>query len=486
MDEDDEDDPFAARDQRTPDAEGDSEEEREQALSQDADEDDGIDSDEALANGDVEGFKHLEFGGSKKNQTNAGHSDDEELSEADHGDEAIEDSRTRSTGTSDIDMDEEEGSQHDLSSISSADSSPHETLKSARATDRHQLRQAARSASSSGIENPLLGNAKNADRAELRRAAESASTAGLASALSAGANAEVKKGQAVKQQRQTFDRLLDVRIKVQKGITAINELDAEAISDEEVKNAAKSAEDAALALWSTIDSIRCHVISNGKSTSDSNLKRKRALKPTRSTPLAQIWEHTTSLESQVHPYRRSVLDKWHSKTQPIIDASQPRSKVLKPSQASNSRLTDVLDTYLLSESAALTSQSYSSSAQAFDDATFYQSLLRDLISSRSAADSSGALVAQSAIPQKLHLSGSKHKKVDTKASKGRKIRYTVHEKLENFIAAEDRNTWTEAARTEFFGSLLGNVNALVERDVDGLDDIDEDIAEGEALRLFRS
>jgi protein AATF/BFR2 len=165
---------------------------------------------------------------------------------------------------------------------------------------------------------------------------------------------------------------------------------------------------------------------------------------------------------------------------------QQRSKFLKPSQAGSSRLTDVLDTYLLSESPNMTTHSYSSSTHAFDDSTFYQSLLRDLISSRSAANSSGGLSAQFAGPQKLHPSGSKNKKVDTKASKGRKIRYTVHEKLENFMAPEDRNTWTEAARAEFFGSLLGNMNALAEREAGDEDEMDEEVTEGEALRLFRS
>lgn len=482
MDEDEEDDPFAARDPGSPDSAEGSEVDDDLALAQDADEDDEIDSDKALGESDVERFKHMKFRGSKTNQMSTADPEDEELSDADTEDAAAGED-TQSTDASDIDMDDDGESEDDLSSVSSADPSPHRVAKST-ATNGDRLKQASKSASL-GLEDPRSGNAHSADRAELRRAAESGSTAGLASALSAGANADAKKGQAVKQQRQTFDRLLDARIKLQRGITAINELAAETISDEEVKTAARSAEDAALTLWSTIDSIRCHILSTRESTSDSSLKRKRALKPTRSTSLADLWEQTTSLESHAHPERRGIIDKWHSKTQPIIDAGQQRSKLLKPSQAGTSRLTDVLDTYLLSESANLTSQSYSSSTQAFDDATFYQSLLRDLISSRSAADSS-ALAAQSAIPQKLHISGSKHKRVDTKASKGRKIRYTVHEKLENFMAAEDRNTWTGAAKMEFFGSLLGNVNALVERQVEELDEVDEDVAEGEALRLFRS
>jgi protein AATF/BFR2 len=81
-----------------------------------------------------------------------------------------------------------------------------------------------------------------------------------------------------------------------------------------------------------------------------------------------------------------------------------------------------------------------------------------------------------------------NKKVDTRASKGRKIRYTVHEKLQNFAAPEDRSTWTEAARREFFGSLLGQQGLLQENDVGTNEDQqdDGDHAEVDALMLFRS
>jgi protein AATF/BFR2 len=463
VDEDEEDDPFATRAEHASGSENDSEEADDQDLDLEAEEDEEIDSDEALGESDVERFKHMKFRGSKRNQTQNAGPDGEELpdTDTDPEDGVSDEFENMSTGPSDVDMDDEQDEDvSESSSKSSATSPPSQRNKSARSLDRE----------------------------ELRRAAESASTAGLASALSAGVNADVKKGQAVKQQRQAFERLLDARIKLQKGVAAMNELPPDTISDEEVKAAASKAEDAALALWSTIDSIRSSIISSQSGTSSESTKseRKRPLNPTRSATLTQIWEHTVSLETQAQQHRRTVLDKWHTKTQPIIDTTQQRSKLLKPSQAGNSRLTDVLDTYLLSESPNMTTHSYSSSTHAFDDSTFYQSLLRDLISSRSAANSSGGLSAQFAGPQKLHPSGSKNKKVDTKASKGRKIRYTVHEKLENFMAPEDRNTWTEAATAEFFGSLLGNMNALAEKEAGDKDEMDEEVTEGEALRLFRS
>jgi protein AATF/BFR2 len=45
--------------------------------------------------------------------------------------------------------------------------------------------------------------------------------------------------------------------------------------------------------------------------------------------------------------------------------------------------------------------------------------------------------------------------VDTKASKGRKLRYTAHEKIQNFMVPIPRATWHEEQIDELFASLLG-------------------------------
>ena len=84
------------------------------------------------------------------------------------------------------------------------------------------------------------------------------------------------------------------------------------------------------------------------------------------------------------------------------------------------------------------------------------------------------------------------KHVDTKASKGRKMRYTVHEKLQNFMAPEDRGVWGDRQRAELFSGLLGRRVGMgeangEEMDVDGEgEDGDmESRREEEALMLFR-
>jgi protein AATF/BFR2 len=49
------------------------------------------------------------------------------------------------------------------------------------------------------------------------------------------------------------------------------------------------------------------------------------------------------------------------------------------------------------------------------------------------------------------------KHVDTKASKGRKLRYEVHEKMQNFMVPVPlaAGAWHETQIDELFGSLLG-------------------------------
>ena len=80
--------------------------------------------------------------------------------------------------------------------------------------------------------------------------------------------------------------------------------------------------------------------------------------------------------------------------------------------------------------------------------------------------------------------------VGPQASKGRKMRYNVHEKLQNFAARETEpgvGWWGERRVDELFGSLLGKRirGGLEERTGSGSDGEGEDLGES-GLRLFRS
>jgi protein AATF/BFR2 len=91
----------------------------------------------------------------------------------------------------------------------------------------------------------------------------------------------------------------------------------------------------------------------------------------------------------------------------------------------------------------------------FDDGDYYQQLLKEFIDSR--MNESGEM--SSRLEQLKQLQKKKSKKnVDTKASKGRKIRYEIQEKIQNYMAPEPRGDWHEEMKEELFASLLGQNN----------------------------
>lgn len=85
----------------------------------------------------------------------------------------------------------------------------------------------------------------------------------------------------------------------------------------------------------------------------------------------------------------------------------------------------------------------------FDDQDFYNQLVRELIDRRSANVVDPVELARKSI-ELNQLRAKNKKKVDTKASKGRKIRYNVHKPLVNFMAPIYRNQMPEETRFEFF------------------------------------
>lgn len=96
----------------------------------------------------------------------------------------------------------------------------------------------------------------------------------------------------------------------------------------------------------------------------------------------------------------------------------------------------------------------------FDDGDYYQIMLKELIESRM-ADSEDPIQLSMKLAQLKQLQNKKSKKqVDTRASKGRKIRYAVQEKIQNFMAAEPRGTWHQEMINELFSGLFGKSPAF--------------------------
>ena len=349
--------------------------------------------------------------------------------------------------------------------------------------------------------------AKTNDREELRQLMATDQKT-IASSISQAAKADAVKGNAVKQQRSTFDALLNTRIKLQKGLTTANQLSVAAkdIGSAETE-AVTSAELAALSLWSTLENLR-YALADAQS--GESKKRKRPSPASLTTSTDSLRKRMADLESESVNHRRTVLDKWSQKVRGS-NASLPnaRGKLLGPGSGGQQTISTVLDSQLASEAGERSAKrarhanangtTGESHEPIYDDSIFYQTLLRELVEQRMSSDSltNGLDTLHIQLPSKLSLhpvTGMRNDKnrrqnVDTRATKGRKIRYDVHEKLQNFMAPEDRGTWTTRARDEFFASLLGRTASgmLGEDDEDvSADEEIEDNREEIGLRLFRN
>ncbi|KAH0339842.1 TRAUB-domain-containing protein, partial [Aureobasidium melanogenum] len=331
------------------------------------------------------------------------------------------------------------------------------------------------------------------DKSELRKMmAEEQKT--VAASLSQAAKQDAEKGRAVKTQRATFDSLLNTRIKLQKALIGTNTLTG-VISDstptEDTEDAFRAAETAAFTLWSTLNSLRETLESNRTGN-----KRKHA-EYTLDTPTEDLWSHMRSQESSATTPRTSILEKWNQKARGA-SAITPKNKLTTSSTSQS--IVDVLQEQLHGDRLTKRARTPRSCAplqlaaaseeagSIYDDADFYGLLLQSLLEQRSAdsiaASASSTISINSGFQMRREAKTKKN--VDTKASKGRKMRYTVQEKLQNFMAPEDRCTWAERAADELFGSLFGARMGLGEdEDVDEQEQ-EESGDEEAGLMMFRS
>ena len=342
----------------------------------------------------------------------------------------------------------------------------------------------------------------DAERAELRKIMKEGQK-GIISTISQAAKADAEKGFAVRQQRRTFDSLLNLRIRLQKALVAANSFSvAETTMDGEGadKEPYEAAEEAAVKLWNSIVGFRQSLVpESARARIGQKRKRDAEMEPTDQS----IWEAMEGVEEAANGHRRKVLDKWSARVRNTTATATTRKLGPTTSQS----LVSVLDDQLLSMDRLVkrtriprscapvqAAQKVAEDPDIYDDADFYQLLLKELVDQRTLDSSTGGGAGGTAVRWAALKEAKTRKQVDRKASKGRKLRYTVHEKLQNFMAPEDRRSWEQDAIDRFFGTLFGQKMALGEEDdgVDEQDDPDSDremggaSIHGDGLRLFGS
>ncbi|KAF3936825.1 hypothetical protein ABW19_dt0204397 [Dactylella cylindrospora] len=312
--------------------------------------------------------------------------------------------------------------------------------------------------------------------------------------LSQAAKADAEKGLAVRSQRAFFDECLKSRMQIKNALISVNSLPSEPLDPS--SDAVKAAEDAAIALWNTISQLRYDLVKSREGAEPKKTSGKRKHEDiSRGTSLDDVWKTMKRMEADTAAYRNSTLEKWSSRVQATANVV-PTAKKLNQSasvQTVSSQLREqlidvsgeVAKSRVPQESAPVQkTQKLTEDPSIYDDTDFYKRLLLVLLEQRgNNATNGGVIQLAPADLQELKVK-KKRANVDTKASKGRKLRYHVHEKLQNFMMPDDSLVWHEQQIDEFFSSLMGQRRRM-------LDEQSSDEKEGDdgmvpVSQLFRS
>jgi protein AATF/BFR2 len=245
---------------------------------------------------------------------------------------------------------------------------------------------------------------------------------------------------------------------------------------------------------------------------DQGLKRKQPHLP-HVHDLNSAWHAAQQLDHAFAPYQDATLDKWWQKVAGV--QQQQTNKFKTMNQTLTAQITAALrdKDRLRKRTKLLRNNDVPLGVQPrednhvdhiFDDNDFYSQILRELIDTKAATvdtskpmvrdvDGVGVMdhVALALTSQQLMLRSLQRKnkkKVDTRASKGRKIRYQVMDKIRNFmapipgpinvvshgLAIDDVNVWHDESRRELFAGLFGGT----------FKDESTQVIETNGLRLF--
>ncbi|KAI0033667.1 apoptosis-antagonizing transcription factor [Vararia minispora EC-137] len=317
----------------------------------------------------------------------------------------------------------------------------------------------------------------------------------LSAALRQKRDEDRRKGKAVSRQLTLWDALLDARIRIQKSVSAANRLPSPQdlpgfMADDACRNAQHALLDEALALSGELALLRDGLMrAQGVSVPERPRKKRRLDGDPEEGAEGDVGVYAedvkeesdwaSTLEHAHHAHLTHTLAKWSAK----VAAVAPSTLAAKNAFAQRNRVTAVpaqVADALAIDSAKLVARTRvrrtprarvrlhgtrenaadeggdggDGDPETFDDTDFYQQLLRDVIDARGAdGGGGGSGQADWVLTQRQRKA---RKKVDTKASKGRKLRYEVHERLQNFMVPVPlAGGWHEAQIDELFASLLG-------------------------------
>ena len=302
---------------------------------------------------------------------------------------------------------------------------------------------------------------------------------------------EIEKGLAIKKQLALSDSLLETRIQMQKILGKVNQFPQPDVwnefkteGDENYRKAVKKSQLGLKKLLDGLLELKTSMVnanpdlkrpfaqseSDLDESDDDNSDTVKDLEPC--PKKMKLSEYSRLLEERhkaLIPYRNETIEKWNDKTR--LASGSVNKKSFSGFETSTLKQIE----HILTDKSRLVKRTQNKRSsyrilgqperdtlageeafdpEIFDDDDFYHQLLRELID-RKTADVTDPLLLGKQWLQIQKMRSKMKKKVDTKASKGRKTRYDIHAKLVNFMAPIYTESWKDETKNELFSSLFG-------------------------------
>ncbi|WOO81014.1 Protein BFR2 [Vanrija pseudolonga] len=288
------------------------------------------------------------------------------------------------------------------------------------------------------------------DEEEDARPAPSGRTLDPVGALRESRLKDIEKGRAIKRQKDLFDNLVTLRITFQKALGATFKIPSK--GEERDDDPAGEIEDKRAETLKSLGKLSetLFALREGITLPGVEAPRKRKRTEDGDAEDEEYWKASAAdslaLVDATHPQLIPILNKWSTKIQAAslqLGAKHAGGSKFLQSTRGATGVVDAID-------ASLQQRRDAPKPLLESEEAGYRALLREVIESRQGS---------SAVDLSHHRREKKKKReAERGGSKGRKLRYTVHDKAVNFVVPIPlEGGWHEEQVDELFSSLFGGV-----------------------------
>ncbi|KAI9297122.1 TRAUB-domain-containing protein [Neoconidiobolus thromboides FSU 785] len=326
--------------------------------------------------------------------------------------------------------------------------------------------------------------------AELKKAQEE--EAELKQKMNDNRVSDAVKGKYIKNQMSIWEAGLDLRIRYQKILLLANQLPQK--NKEIIEELKKDKDNNKIMDQNQKELIQLiyKLLETRKNYLNKEDKTSVSLKRDIDTVnLDDIWNDLNEFNTKFESYRNTTIEKWNNKIKFNDGGLLIGNKKFKAlDQSILTQINTIFnDPQRLLNRIHIQRNDYSiigkqkkenedMDNEIFDDSDFYQQLLKEFIDSRM-IDNDNQNLSELRWAA-LKTSKQKNKIVDTKASKGRKLRFHVHDKLQSFMVPIPKQKWHSEMIDELYSSLFSFRNNNINKEEEG----DGELQNNDGLRIF--